>query len=143
VSIQDFDNLTAALADRAVTRRRALRLAAASALGAAGLGLAAGEAQATHDECPRRGVGCCRRCEHTGQRVCVCVRNMAGNRRCVHRCCPEDTTPCNERADCGEGEQCIRLGSCARCAKANQTEPGVCMRRCEVAAGDDCVRYPC
>ena len=142
MSIQDFDNLTAALADRAISRKRALRLAAASALGAAGVGLAAGEAQATHDQCPRRGHGCCRRCEHTGSRVCVCVKDIAGNRRCVRRCCPTTRVECDERGDCPTGDICIRRRSCAACAPASPTEPGVCMRRCDEAA-TNCTGYSC
>jgi len=131
VSIQDFDNLTAALADRAISRRRALQMAAASALGAAGLGLAAGEAQATHNECPRRGAGCCRNCTHTGGKVCICVRRISDGRRvCVHQCCPDPANDCTTVADCPAGQQCIRTGSCAECATAATNEPGVCMVRC-------------
>ena len=133
MSIQDFDNLTAALADRAISRRRALQMAAASALGAAGLGLATGEAQATHNECPRRGAGYCRNCEHTGGKVCICVRNTNGDRRCVPQCCP-GATPCDANTDCPGGQICIRTNSCAECTiqtiQPAQTAPGVCMVRC-------------
>ena len=132
MSIQDFDNLTAALADRAISRRRALQMAAASALGAAGLNLAAGEAQATHNECPRRGAGCCRNCVHTGSRVCICVRNINGDRRCVHQCCPTESyiNECEDSGDCPAGQICIRRNSCAQCADVAPTQPGVCMVRC-------------
>jgi len=145
VSIQDFDNLTAALANRAISRKRALQMAAASALGAAGLGLAAGEAHATHNECPRRGHGCCRDCTHTGGRQCVCVKNVAGKRRCVRQCCPTTVRQCNSNAECPSGDICIRKGSCARCLGTTASDPnkeGVCMRRCDSGA-ENCTSYSC
>jgi hypothetical protein len=137
MSTQDFDGLAAALANRAISRRRALQLAAASALGAAGLGVAATEAQA-HPECPRRGTGCCRDCRDT-QKRCACIRTVGGTRRCVYQCCPEGGgatgigggLECDENRDCPSGQVCVRRRSCDICAKANPTEPGVCMFKCE------------
>ena len=154
MSIQDFDNLTAALADRSISRRRALKMAAASELGAAGLGIAAGEAHATHNECPRRGVGCCRNCTHTGNKVCICVRRISDGRRvCVHQCCPETGpaggigagTECDANTDCPENEICIRRGSCDRCADPASNLGGVCMRRCAAAAvpNAECEQFRC
>jgi len=154
VSIQDFDNLTAALADRAISRKRALQMAAASALGAAGLGLAAGEAQASHIECPRRRSGCCRNCVHTGGKVCACVRrNSDGARVCVHQCCPETGpasgigagTECTVSTDCPENEICIRRANCDKCAPANPTKSGVCMLRCaaDTPTNLECEQFRC
>ena len=145
MSIQDFDNLTAALADRAISRRRALQLAAASALGVAGLGMAAREAHATHNECPRRGAGCCRNCVHTGSRVCICVRNTAGNRRCVHQCCPIMHTFCEFTEDCPGGQICIRAsGGSSTCCGETPTG-GLCMYRCAEAtpAATECDPFCC
>ncbi len=136
MSTENFDGLAAALANRAVSRRRALQLAAASALGMAGLGVAASEAQAA-PQCPRRGAGCCRECRNT-QKACTCIRTTAGNRRCVYQCCPENGAggigageECEVRADCPSGQLCVRRRSCAICARDNPTMPGVCMIDCD------------
>ena len=148
MSIQDFDNLTAALADRSISRGRALRLAAAGVLGAAGLGVASqARAQvdtATHNQCPRRGSGCCRRCEHTGARVCVCVRKINGERRCVHQCCPTTVRQCERTAQCPDGQVCVRQANCARCLRGQaSTASGVCMVRCAERNPENCERYSC
>jgi hypothetical protein len=136
VSIQDFDNLAAAVADRAVSRRRALQMAAAGALGAVGLGLAAGEAQAA--TCPRRGVGCSRCCNNTGRKRCVCLRTVDGNRHCVYQCCPENLRGCNRGGQCGQNERCIRAGGRSNCCGTVDNFDGVCMRRCEASRPDNC-----
>jgi hypothetical protein len=148
VSIQDFDNLTAALADRAISRKRALQMAAASALGVAGLGLAAGEAQAAPN-CPRRRTGCCRECRNTNK-VCVCLRTNAG-RNCFHQCCyPASEFTQTERfcggdfGGCGDlpgDNRCVQ-NTCCGALPGNAT--GTCMRVCEgQGQGTECVRYPC
>ena len=151
MSTQDFDNLTAALADRSISRGRALRLAAAVVLGAAGLGVAS-EARAqvgvaTHNECPRRGSGCCRRCRHTGAKRCVCVRHINGERHCVHQCCPVIPTECDQQRDCPSGQVCVRKANCGRCSPTNSTtdQPGVCMFRCaeRTPPATECVQYRC
>jgi hypothetical protein len=108
VSSEDFDNLTRALANRTISRRRALRLAAASVLGAAGLGVAAREAEAA-PRCPRRGSGCLRKCRNT-RKLCFCIRTVSGRRRCVHPCC--SGRRCNSGDDCRRTEVCMRTGCC-------------------------------
>ena len=138
MSIQDFDNLTTALADRAISRRRALQMAAASVLGAAALGLAAGEAQATHGECARRGAGCCRDGSHDGSKGCRCIRTASGKRRCVHPCCaPNDTIPraCNSNAECDDNELCM---SSDCCNDQSVGFVGVCARRCDTPRDFTC-----
>ncbi len=67
-----FDGLASCLAGRSVSRRRALQLAGASLLGAAGPLGSAGTAEA-RPTCPRRGACCSRRCENT-RKVCFCIR---------------------------------------------------------------------
>ena len=137
MSIQDFDNLTAALADRAISRRRALKMAAASVLGAAGLGLAAGEAHAAHGECPRRGAGCERACRHDGGKDCRCIRTVSGNRRCVYPCCspkPEGRQFCNYTSECAGTEVCVRSTCCGDPGLLR----GVCMRRCDASRDFTC-----
>jgi len=136
VSIQDFDNLTAALANRAISRRRALQMAAASALGAVGLGLAAGEAQAA-PMCPRRGAACERACSNDRGKDCRCIRTTAGNRRCVYPCCePNDTQVrgCNVVGDCRDTEFCMRTTCCDTPAGFE----GVCVRRCDASRDFTC-----
>jgi hypothetical protein len=127
VSIQDFDNLTAALADMAVSRCRALQMAAASALGAVGLGMAAREAEAA-PTCPRRGTGCEKACRDDRGKDC----------RCVYPCCtPNATEPqyCNRSGDCNAPEVCMRTTCCG-------TPPagfaGVCVRECEASRDFTC-----
>jgi hypothetical protein len=108
VSSEDFDSLTKALANRTISRRRALRLAAASALGAAGLGVATREAEAA-PSCPRRGAGCDRRCRDTNKE-CFCIRTVSDRRRCVHPCC--SGRRCNSGDDCRRTEVCMKTGCC-------------------------------
>jgi hypothetical protein len=126
VSGEDFDNLTIALANRSISRRRALQLAAASALGAAGIGVAAREAEA-RPTCPRR-TGCTRRCRNTSK-VCSCIRTTGGNRVCVHQCCSQ--VACASSSDCGENEVCMRSGCCNEGQKT-------CVTRCSAPAPDYC-----
>ena len=125
MSGEDFDNLTIALANRSISRRRALQLAAASALGAAGIGVAAREAEA-RPTCPRR-TGCTRRCRNT-RKECACIRTTGGNRVCVHECCSDVT--CASTSDCGENEVCMRSECCGAQA--------VCVTRCTAPAPDYC-----
>ena len=125
MSAEDFDALTEALASRTISRRRALRLAAASALGAAGLGVAAREAEA-RPRCPRRS-GCNRRCRNTNN-VCACIRTVGGKRVCVHECCGD---LCESGADCGENEVCMKSGCCNGGART-------CVTRCSAPAPDYC-----
>jgi len=136
VSIQDFDNLAAALADRAISRRRALKMAAASVLGAAGLGLAAGEAQAA-PTCPRRGAGCERACKNDRGKDCRCIRTVSGNRRCVYPCCTPNSLGriyCNSTSECGDTEVCVR----SLCCGDPGLFAGVCMRRCDASRNFTC-----
>ena len=135
MSIQDFDNLTAALADRAISRKRALQMAAASALGVAGLGLAAGEAEARHGTCPRNGTGCCRDCRHDRGKSCRCIRTTGGNRRCVYPCCePNDDSVrgCDHSGDCRLNEVCMRTA----CCDTPSGFEGVCVRECDARRPD-------
>ena len=107
MSGEDFDALTEALASRTISRRRALRLAAASALGAAGLGISAREAEA-RPRCPRRS-GCSRRCRNTNGKVCFCIRTTEGRRVCVQPDCGES---CERTTQCPEGHVCMRNSCC-------------------------------
>jgi hypothetical protein len=127
VSTQDFDDLTRALASRTISRRRALQLAAASALGAAGLGVATREAEAA-PTCPRRGAGCDRFCRNTNK-LCFCIRTLSGKRVCVHGCCSNRT--CNSRGDCRRTEVCMKSGCC------NEGQP-TCVTRCTERRPDNC-----
>jgi hypothetical protein len=126
VSSEDFDNLTRALASQTISRRRALRLAAASVLGAAGLSVAAREAEAA-PSCPRRGAGCERRCTNT-RKDCSCIRTVSGRRRCVHPCC--SGRRCNSGDDCRRTEVCMKTGCCAEqptCVTlCTEPRPGYC-----------------
>jgi hypothetical protein len=110
VSTENFDGLAAALANRSISRRQALKLAVASVLGAGGLGVAASEVQAA-PTCPRRGAGCERNCRHT-RKDCACIRTTAGKRKCVYKCCSART--CQVRADCRRNEVCMRTGCCGQ-----------------------------
>jgi hypothetical protein len=102
-----FDELASGLSDKSISRRRALRLAGASLLGAAGLLGAANPAQAALTPmCPRRGAGCFRDCKNT-QKVCYCIRIASGSRRCVYPCC--SFRPCGQ---CRSGEVCMRNNCC-------------------------------
>ena len=126
MSTQDFDDLTKALASRSISRRRALQLAAASALGMAGLNIAAKEAEA-RPTCPRR-TGCERRCRNT-TKECACIRTTGGNRVCVYPCCSDVT--CDSNSDCGENEVCLRSGCCNEGQKT-------CVTRCTAPVPDYC-----
>lgn len=130
MSGEDFDALTKALASRTISRRRVLRLAAASALGAAGMGVVAREAEA-RPACPRR-TGCTRRCRNT-EKECQCIRTVGGNRVCVHPCCSAVT--CGSNSDCGENEVCIKSGCC---------RDGIqrCVTRCTASLPDYCGATP-
>jgi hypothetical protein len=117
MSGEDFDSLTRALGSRAISRRRALQLAAASALGAAGLGMATREVEA-RPTCPRR-AGCDRRCTGT-RKDCRCIRTTEGSRVCVHPCC--STLPCSRSSQCPGTDVCLQ----SPCCEGQR----VCTRRC-------------
>ena len=144
---QPFDELASGLASRTISRRRALQLAGASLLGAAGLVGSARVAEAK-PTCPRRGAGCCRRCRETNK-SCVCVRNTAGNRLCVYRCCPTVLEGCEDNADCAaSGTVCVRKNQVSSCCTIpiTITESGVCMYRCRhnpAPEATECVFYSC
>ena len=77
---RSFDDLASALASENISRRRALKLAGASLLGAAGLLGSANAAQAI-PTCPTSGPpfdSCDRRCTNT-RRVCICIKTTSGN----------------------------------------------------------------
>jgi hypothetical protein len=78
---RSFDDLASGVASGTISRRRALKLAGASLLGAAGLLGVANPAQAA-TMCPRRGAGCFRECRNT-RKLCYCIRTASGSRRCV------------------------------------------------------------
>jgi hypothetical protein len=125
-------------------------MAAASALGIAGLGIAAGKAQAA-PQCPDEGTGCCRRCTNTNK-VCVCLRRVfQSGRTCVHRCCYDATEFTQEERFCGGGfggcgdlpgdNVCVR-NSC--CGTLPGTAEGTCMRVCAgQGRGENCELYSC
>jgi hypothetical protein len=117
-----IDDLASALASENISRRRALKLAGASLLGAAGLLGSANAAQAA-PTCPRRGTGCERRCRNT-QKTCFCIRTASGKRRCVHPCC--SNRPCSQ---CRSGEVCLKSPCCPtqQCVKlCSERRPGYC-----------------
>ena len=120
MSAEEFDALTEALASRAISRRRALKLAAASALGAAGLGAAAREAEAAAT-CPSK-TGCMRQCTNT-RKTCFCIRTTSGKRRCIHPCCSKRT--CSSDSDCRSTEVCMK----SPCCISSNGQP-TCMTRC-------------
>ena len=104
---RSFDDLASGLASGTISRRRALKLAGASLLGAAGLFGAANPAQAAPTPtCPRRGAGCFRDCKNT-RKLCYCIRTASGSRRCVYPCC--SGRPCGQ---CRSGEVCMRTNCC-------------------------------
>jgi hypothetical protein len=105
---RSFDDFASGLASGTISRRRALTLAGASLLGAAGLLGSANPAQAA-PTCPRRGAGCERRCRNTNK-VCFCIRTASGKRRCVHPCCSGRT--CTSGSQCRRGEICMRSSCC-------------------------------
>jgi hypothetical protein len=104
---RSFDDLASGLASGTISRRRALKLAGASLLGAAGLFGAANPAQAAPTPtCPRRGAGCFRKCKNT-RKLCSCIRTVSDSRRCVYPCC--SGRPCGQ---CRSGEVCMRTNCC-------------------------------
>jgi hypothetical protein len=122
---RSFDDLASALASENISRRRALKLAGASLLGAAGLLGSANAAQAA-PTCPRRGAGCQRRCRNT-RKECFCIRTASGLRRCVHPCCSERT--CTSGSQCRSGEICMKSPCCGtqQCVKlCSERRPGYC-----------------
>jgi hypothetical protein len=129
MSGEDFDALTEALASRTISRRRALRLAAASALGAAGLGIAAREAEA-RPTCPRNQPPACElHCKHSGG--CRCIRTTGGMKQCVRPCCSNRT--CDSNADCRKTEVCMLTDCC------NGGAP-TCVTRCSARRPRYCDR---
>jgi hypothetical protein len=129
---RSFDDLASALASENISRRRALKLAGASLLGAAGLLGSANAAQAV-PTCPSSGPAirsCERRCTGTGTRkVCFCIRTVAGNKRCVYPCCSGRT--CARSSQCRSGEVCMKSPCCGgqQCVKlCSERRPGYCDR---------------
>jgi hypothetical protein len=124
MSAEEFDALTRGLANRTISRRRALQLAAAGALGAAGLGVAAGEAEA-RPTCPRR-AGCNKRCTNT-RKVCFCIKTTEDTKVCIHPCCGP---PCNRSSQCSGTDVCIKSPCCSvkqcgrRCTEPSPCAPG-------------------
>jgi hypothetical protein len=127
---KSFDDLASGLASGTISRRRALKLAGASLLGAAGLLGSANPAEA-RAMCPRHGTGCSRRC--TGNRkarnFCFCIRQVSGRRRCVYGCCSGRT--CTEGSDCRRGEVCMKSPCCDSGAPT-------CMTPCTAPRPDYC-----
>jgi hypothetical protein len=117
---RSFDDLASGLASGTISRRRALKLAGASLLGAAGLLGSANPAQAA-PTCPGRGAGCFRECRNT-RKLCYCIRTVSGARRCVWPCCSGRT--CTSGSQCRRGEVCMRLTCCGG------TEP-TCVKLCD------------
>jgi hypothetical protein len=115
---RSFDDLASGLASGAISRRRALKLAGASLLGAAGLLGSANAAQAAAT-CPRSGPpisSCERRCTNT-PKMCFCIKTVSGNKRCVHPCCSDRT--CTLTSQCRRGEVCMKSPCCGeqQCVK--------------------------
>jgi hypothetical protein len=105
-----FDDLASGLARGTITRGRALKLAGAALLGAAGLGMAAREAEAAPPTCPAgTRSGCVAACTNTTKQ-CSCIRTTEGDRVCVHKCCSLQS--CNSSSQCRSGEVCIKSGCC-------------------------------
>ena len=121
MSAEEFDALTRGLASRAISRRRALQLAAAGALGAAGLGVATEAAEAATPTCPRGEKPRCNlRCAGTGGKHCRCIRTTEGKKACIYPCCSRRT--CNSSSQCKKGEVCLNLDCCGG--------QSVCVTRC-------------
>ena len=126
-----FDDLASALASENISRRRALKLAGASLLGAAGLLGSANAAQAV-PTCPRSGPpirSCDRRCTGTGTRkICTCIRSVSGKKNCVYPCCSGRT--CSSGTECRSGEVCLKSPCCPggqQCVKrCSESRPGYC-----------------
>ena len=141
---QFLDHLARGLANRTISRRQALKLAAASALGAAGVLGSATVAEAA-PMCPRRGAGCCKRCRHT-QKTCSCIRTTGGKRHCVHQCCPTSgTTVCNSTSDCASGQVCMKTVGTnpATCCGTFVGFSGVCMFSCTQPVPQNCNPFTC
>jgi hypothetical protein len=125
---RSFDDLASALASENISRGRALKLAGASLLGAAGLLGSADAAQAA-PTCPRNGPpisSCERRCKKT-RKVCVCIRSVSGKKHCVHPCCSGRT--CTSGSQCRSGEVCLKSPCCQprQCVKVcSESRPGYC-----------------
>ena len=125
---RSFDDLASALASGSISRGRALKLAGASLLGAAGLLGSANAAQAA-PTCPRSGPAissCDRRCTNTSKR-CVCVRTVSGAKHCAHPCCSGRT--CTSGTQCRSGEVCLKTPCCQgqQCVKVcGASRPGYC-----------------
>jgi hypothetical protein len=127
---RSFDDLASALASENISRRRALKLAGASLLGAAGLLGTATAAQAV-PTCPRSGPpirSCDRRCTGTGTRkICTCIRSVSGKKNCVYPCCSGRT--CTSGTQCRSGEVCLKSPCCEgqQCVKlCDERRPGYC-----------------
>jgi hypothetical protein len=125
---RSFDDLASALASENISRRRALKLAGASLLGAAGLLGSANAAQAI-PTCPTSGPpfdSCDRRCTNT-RRVCICIKTTSGNKRCVYPCC--SGRRCNSGSQCRSGEVCLKSPCCKKqqCVTlCRESRPGYC-----------------
>ncbi len=132
---RSFDDLASGLAGGTISRRRALKLAGASLLGASGLAWFASPAEAA-PTCPRRGAGCSRLCRNTNKQ-CFCIRTTGGNRRCVYPCCSART--CTSGQQCHRSEVCIK-SDCGRGGSVcvtlcTEPRPGYCPGQTPVSAG--------
>jgi hypothetical protein len=132
---QAFDGLASGLADQTISRRRALQLAGATALGAAGLVASARPAEAAAN-CRGVETGNCgaRSCCEGTSKQCICVRTTAGTKRCVWQCCPEGGAleGCDDNGDCPDDMLCVREGNFENCCPDVNfpDDDGVCMFRC-------------
>ena len=127
---RSFDDLASALASENISRGRALKLAGASLLGAAGLLGSANAAQAV-PTCPRTGPpisSCDRRCRNT-RKVCFCIRTVSGAKRCVYPCCSGRT--CSSSGQCLNGEVCMRSPCCSATAPT-------CVKLCSLSRPSYC-----
>ena len=133
MSSEEFDALTRGLASRTISRRKALQLAAAGALGAAGLGVATEAAEAATPTCPRGETPACNlRCQHSGGKSCRCIRTTEGKKACVYPCCSKRT--CNSSSQCKTGEVCLGTDCCGG--------QSVCVKRCTEKRPRYCNRQP-
>jgi hypothetical protein len=143
MSAEEFDALTRGLASRAISRRRALQLAAASALGAAGLGVAteAAEAAPPPPTCPRgKKPACNLRCRHSSaQGGCACIRTTEGKKACVYPCCSPRT--CNSSSDCRKSEVCLKTDCCGGASvcvtRCTAQRPGYCDTQASASTASD------